>query len=136
MSKPYYPWWPKALNVIRLYPRLKAEFEDLHSARVTPSYSGATSSHSGINRSSEELALRELPAGSQMYYDAVTNALAFTAMLKDGEERLTFIKGYHFKQRWARIKDASYSLHVSESTLNRWHKAFVKKVGENLGEIL
>ena len=61
MSKPRYGWWGYVKNMIRAYPGLKREYDDLHTQHITANMSGTGGGGGGVNRSLENIAMRELP---------------------------------------------------------------------------
>ena len=60
MSSPRYGWWSYAKAMIRAYPQLHREYEQLHSQKVTASISGMPGG-GGASRTTEDIALRRLP---------------------------------------------------------------------------
>ena len=71
MSKPRYDWWGYVKGMIRRYPQLKAEYEELHRQAMRVDYSGMPRG-GGAHRATEDLALRALPASKQHEFDAAT----------------------------------------------------------------
>lgn len=127
MSKPRERWWPYAKNMIRAYPELKQEYEALHSQAVTADLSGVPHG-GGASRTTEMIALRQLPETAQKEYDAVTKAIEITKKKPGGEHRiavvdLVLMKGTHT------IAGAAAKLHCSTETASNYHREFIYLVG-------
>ena len=131
MSKPRYKWWGHARAIIRGYPELVREYEDLHQQKVTPSYTGMPGSSDG-GRTTEEIALRQLPACLQKEYDAVTMAIEKTRMMPSGDERIQLISLAYWEKS-IKLEDAAFRLHIHAQTAKNWHGDFVRLVGKNMG---
>lgn len=127
MSKPRYHWWSYAKAIVRLYPELKREYDTLHDQRVTASIAGLPGS-GNRSRSTENVALRQLPPARQREYNAVTKAIEQTKQMQSGKDRLAVInmvlwKGTH------NIDGAAMQLYISEITAKRYHSDFIRLVG-------
>lgn len=129
MSKPRYRWWGFVRNMIRDYPALKEELDDLHSQSMAADYSGMPKG-GGAGRTVENIALRQLPPDDQKDYDAVTRAIEITKLRPDGEERLAMIRYIYWCQKEHTVKDSAMQVSVSERTAKRWHSDFVRLVGK------
>ena len=128
MSKPRYRWWGFVCRMIRDYPGLKQELEDLHSQSITANTSGMPGG-GGDARTVEAIAMRTLPQDDQKVYDAVTRAIEITAIRASGKERIDMIRYLYWGRNAHRIKDAAVHCHVSIPTAKRWHGDFVRTVG-------
>ena len=128
MSKPRYRWWGFARRMIRDYPGLKKDWEDIHSQSITPNLSGMPGG-GGAKRTVESIALRQLPPDDQKVYDAVSRAIAITELRQDGKQRLALIEYVYWQKKSKLIKDAALLLFISKRTAERWHSDFVKLVG-------
>jgi len=133
MSKPREPWWGYVKNVIRKYPTYKKELRELRSQKITPGYSKA-GGRGTTQRKTEAIALRELPPREQERYEAVDKALRKTRHMPDGELRCRLIEMTYFQKR-LNMQGASMVLHVSYSTVKRWHVDFVYTVANYLNLI-
>ena len=127
MSKPRYGWWAYAKYMVRVYPDHKKELEELHGQRVTQGYS-QVSKTTGTNRTTENTALRTLPRAKQAEYDAVSQAIQKTMLLRTGQERLKLIDMVFWKQSHT-LEGAGYALFISSVTAQRWHSDFIRLVG-------
>ncbi len=133
MSKPRYRWWKFARNMIRDYPSLRKELEDIQQQSVVASMSGMPRG-GGAGRSSEMAALRQLEdPDDQQCYEAVASAVEITRLRTDGQERLRLIELTYWIKKPMTIGKAAYKLHVSERTAQEWHRVFVRLVGACYG---
>lgn len=131
MSKPRYIWWSYAKAMIRQYPMLKGEYDELHRQSTAAPIVGI---HGGndISRCTEAVALRQLPPARQREYDAVTKAIELTKRRQNGEIRLALIDMVYWKGT-TNIAGAALRLFVDERTAKRYHGDFVRLVGFSYG---
>lgn len=127
MSKPRYGWWSYAKHMVRSYPALKREYDELRRQRITANVTGLPGT-AGYSRSTESTALKQLPPARQKEYDAVAKAIEQTRRMHAGRERLAVIdmvlwRGTH------NIDGAAMHLYISESTARRYHTEFIRLVG-------
>lgn len=127
MSKPRYHWWAYAKAMVRIFPDLKREFDQLRTHRVTSSISGVRGA-GGYSRSTENAALRKLPPARQKEYDAVTEAIERTKRMHSGKERLAVVNMVLW-QGTHNIDGAALQLYISESSARRYHSDFIRLVG-------
>ena len=127
MSKPRYGWWSYAKYMVRSYPILKAEYQELHRQRVTSSPYGI-SSNAVARRTTEDVAMLNLPPSKQAEYDAVTKAVEVTSRLRTGKDRLAIIDMVFWKQSHT-LDGAAYAIGYSESQAKRFHGDFLRLVG-------
>lgn len=132
MSKPRYRWWGFARNMIRDYPGLKKEYEDLHQQNMTANNTGMPKG-GGAGRTVECIALRQLGPDDQKVYDAVTRAVEITGLWPGGQERLELIRLMYWVRRPMTAKSAAVLLHIADVTAKRWHGDFVRLVGKCYG---
>ena len=131
MSKPRYGWWSYVKYMVRNYPRLYREWEELKTVSVTPNYS-AIGHGSGISKPTEQVALRLLPEVKQKEFDAVREALNETADGPDGSYKIELIKTVYWRQTRT-LYGAAHMIGISERTARRWHTAFVYLVAKKYG---
>ena len=124
MSKPRYRWWGYIRNVIRAYPELKKEYEELHQQSVTANTSGM----SGGNG----LSLRELPKTKQKEYDAVSRAIEITKRMPNGIQRLQIIDLVYWK-RTHTVEGAAMKVGYSVDRGKQLHGEFVRLVAKCYG---
>lgn len=123
-----YRWWPFVRAMIRDYPSLKEELEDLHAQSITAGISSGAGG-GGIKRTVEQIALRELPKDDQQAYDAVRKAIDITERKADGPQRMKLIRLVYWERNHIGLTNAAVLIHVSEITAKRWHGEFVRLVG-------
>lgn len=131
MSKPRYDWWGYAKGMIRRYPQLKAEYEELHRQAMRIDYSGMPRT-GGSHRATEELALRALPASKQRELDAVRQAVEETKIKGTGAERMKLIR-LVFWERSCNLTGAAEEIGLSYRTATRYHGDFIRMVAANRG---
>lgn len=132
MSNPKEDWWPVAIRIVRNYPARKAEYEELHRACLSAPISGMPGS-SDVSRATENIALRKMPPQKQREYDAVTLAIEKTRLLRNGKKRLEFISRKYWKGKTLTIGQVVYQVGIGDATGRRWHRDFIKLVGEFIG---
>ena len=128
MSTAKYRWWTFARAMIRDYPSLKEALEDLHDQSITAGISSGGGA-GGINRTVEQIALRELPKDDQQAYDAVRKAIDLTEGKADGQLRMELIRLVYWEPNRIGVEASAVHIHVSEITAKRWHGEFVRLVG-------
>lgn len=131
MSRPRYGWWGYVKDMIRRYPSLKEEFEDLHTFAVTPSY-GGTVGGGGVSRATEDVAVRELPSNKQREYEAVRRAIAATERMAAGRDRLRVIELVFWKRSHT-LDGAALMIPCSYRTARRYHAEFIMLVASFFG---
>ena len=127
MSKPRYNWWPFVLNMIRDYPVRESQYRELHRQKLTAEPSGMPGGGNLASRTTEGIALRQLPPQEQREYDAVSKALRRVRRTKDAKIRLDVIKMTLW--RGYSIPGAAMVVSVSENTARRYRWQFVLLVG-------
>lgn len=131
MSKPRYDWWPYVKGMIRRYPALKEQYNDLHTTCMTANYSGMP--RSGVEgRTLEAIAVRELPSTSQREYEAVRRAIETTERYRNGRDRLMVIDLVLWK-RLRTVEGAAIEIPCSAATAWRWHAEFIRLVAGYYG---
>lgn len=131
MSRPRYDWWPYVKGMIRRYPALKVELQELQGQSITPSYSGVTV-QSGTSRSTELTAIRELPTTKQREYEAVRRAIVATERMTASRDRLRLIDLVFWKQSHD-LEHAAVIIPCSYRTARRYHAEFIKTVAAMYG---
>ena len=126
MSKPRYKWWGYIKNIIRAYPGLKKEYEQLHEQSVTANMSGMPGGGE-VSRGTENIAIRELPRPKQMEYDAVRKAVAVTEHMRTGADRLKLLNLVFWKQSHT-LQGAAMAVNISYDTAIDYHGDFIMVV--------
>ena len=132
MSSPRDDWWSNAVRMVRNYPARKAEWEELHRQNVTANLSGMPMGGTA-GRSTEEVALRQMPPMKQQEYDAVSRAIEITKLLPYGDKRIELISLVYWQGRKLPIGKVIYQVGIAEATAKRWHARFIRQVGECVG---
>lgn len=131
MSKPRYGWWSYVKSMIRRYPALKEQYEDLHSQSVTASYSGMPRGGGG-GRALESLAVRELPSTQQREYEAVRRAVEATERYRNGADRLKVVRLVLW-ERSHTLEGAAMRVPCHYKTAQGWHNEFIRLVASYYG---
>jgi RinA family phage transcriptional activator len=131
MSRPRYGWWGYVKDMIRRYPSLKEEYEDLHTQTVTPCYTGI-SGGSSASRATERIAVRELPSNKQREYEAVRRAIAATERMSASRDRLKVIELVFWKRSHT-LDGAALMIPCSYRTARRYHSEFIMMVASCYG---
>ena len=126
-----YDWWGYVKGMIRRYPALRREYDELHEQSMTADMSGMP--HGGsVGRSTEAIAIRELPSTRQREYEAVRLAIGRTKLLPNGEDRLRIIDLVFWKRSHT-LDGAAYKTGYSYRTARRYHSEFIKTVAAYYG---
>ena len=131
MSTPRYDWWPYVKGMIRRYPALCREYEELHTTNVTANLSGMPGSHSG-SRTVENIAIRELPATKQREYEAVRRAIETLQNAPGGMDKLKVIELMYWKRSHT-LDGAAMSVGYSYAEGRKLHRHFIYAVAQNYG---
>ena len=134
MSKPKDDWFRNAVCTVRTYPARKREYEDLHSQSVSAENSGLPKGNA-VNRTVENITLREMAPMKQKEYEAVTQAIKVTKLLPNGDKRIELIARKYWQGKELAIKAVIPHIHVAQATGDRWHSAFIRLVGEFMGYV-
>ena len=131
MSKPRYGWWSYAKYMIRKYPCLTAKMTELKEVSITARISGEAHG-TGVSNPTQDVALRELNPTEQKEYDAVRLAIEDTLKHPTGEQRMKLIDLIFWKNTHT-VLGAGREIPCAEITAKRWHRDFIRKVGEKYG---
>lgn len=131
MSRPRFDWWTYVKGMIRRYPQLKARLADLHTASGTPKYDGMPRSHNA-SRTTESIAIRELPTVEQREYESVRRATETTERYGNGRDRLKVIKLVLW-DRSHTLEGAALMIPCSYKTARKWHGEFIRLVASYYG---
>lgn len=131
MSKPRYKWWGYIKAVIRAYPNLQREYEDLHEQSITAKMSGMPGG-GGVSRGTEDIAVRELPYTKQREYEAVRRAVEHTKQFRNGKERLEIIDLMYWKNSHT-LAGAGLKVGYGYDRAKQIHKEFVVAVATYYG---
>lgn len=112
------------------YPRLRQELRDLQAQSVTPSLNGMPAG-GGPGRSTEDAALRQLPAAQQRRLDAVEQAVDVSSRLTSGLSRVKLIEMVYFTRRFT-LEGAAMQIPCSVQTAKIWNNDFLLLVWSRL----
>lgn len=132
MSKPRYRWWTFAKNMIRDYLEVEKAWKEIHSQSITANMSGLPRG-GGDGRIVETVVMQQLPTDDQKLYDAVSQAVAHTMLLSNGEDRMKLIRFMYWQGKCRTVEAVAVCIPVSEITAKRWHGDFVRLVGMYFG---
>lgn len=124
MGKAKEDWWRSAKEMLKRYPRIKREHDDLHQQRLTVELTGMPRG-GGTARGTEMIALLQLPSALEKEYQDITDALQITKTYPDGEIRAKLIELTYFKHGGIKMEHAAYKANISYATAKRWHKEFM-----------
>lgn len=130
MSKPRYNWWGFVLAMIRDYPHRQKELKEMHEQKVTVNLNGMPGGHTA-SRTTEGVALKQLPPQEQREFDAVDKAIKRVKGMTEPKLRMevmkmTLLKGYS-------IPTAAMWLNIAERTAKRYRWQFILLVGHMYG---
>lgn len=131
MSKPRYPWWGYARNMIRVYPARKREYEELHQQSMTAQMTGMPGG-GGVSRATENIAVRELPYTKQREYEAVKRAVEITMSFPNGSQRMKIIDLVYWKRSHT-VEGAAMKAGYSPDRGKQLHGEFVRLVAKFYG---
>ena len=131
MSKPRYKWWGYIKAVIRAYPGLKREYEDLHEQSITANISGMPGGGSA-SRGTEDIAVRELPYTRQREYEAVRRAVDATKLMPTGTDRLALVDMVFWKKSHT-LAGAAMKAGYSYDRAKQLHRDFIITVAKHYG---
>ena len=131
MSKPRYRWWGYIRGVIRAYPELKQEYDELHIQSITAGMSGMPSG-GGVSRGTEDLAIRELPCTKQREYESVRRAIEATKLMNNGAQRLRIIELVYWKRSHT-VEGAAMMVGYSPDRGKQIHGDFIRLVAKYYG---
>lgn len=131
MSKPRYKWWSYVKAMIRQYPALAAEYEDLKRQSLTANYAGMPRG-GAAGRTTEDVALREMETTKQREYEAVRRAVEATKRMRTGRDRLRVIKLVLWDNSCT-LDGAALKVHISPRTARAYHGDFIRLVAKNYG---
>lgn len=131
MSRPRYDWWPYVKGMIRRYPALREQYADLHTQPMAANYNSMPHP-GGTSRSTEDVAVRELPTAQQREYEAVRRAIEQTGRYPNGRQRLAVVKMVLWDRRYT-LEGAARMVPCAWRTAAQWHGDFIKLVAKNYG---
>lgn len=134
MSKPRYWWWGSIQNALRVYPRLKQQYEAPNVA-VTARYAEGVGHDSTLGRTTETAALQRLYDGDYKIYLAIAAAVKETEQMTNGRDRLRLIELIYWKRYWKTIEGAAYEVGYSVDRAKDFHGEFIRLIAYHLGYV-
>lgn len=131
MSKPRYDWWGYVKGMIRRYPALAEEYKELHTQTVTADISGMPRG-GGAGRTTEMIAIRELPSTRQREYESVRQAIRITNRMPNGFDRIKLIELVFWRQSHT-LEGAAMCIPCSYRQARRYHTDFIFAVAKAYG---
>lgn len=123
-------WRHAARSAAYDYPRLMRELRELRAMPVTASLSGLP--HGGEpGRSTEDAALRQLPAAQQRRLDAVEQAVVISSQLTSGPSRVKLVEMVYFTRRFT-VEGAAMQIPISVRQAWAWNNDFLLLVWARL----
>ena len=126
-------WWQYVKNILRQYPDLKKELEELRVSKVTVSYGGVGGRSGKISKPTETTALRELGPKEQKKLDAIEKAIKITKEKhpNDYQLRLMIIDLVYWKKTHT-IQGSSMRVPCHPNTAAMWQAEFIRIVANEL----
>lgn len=131
MSKTRYKWWGYIKAVIRAYPSLRKEYEDLHEQSITAKMSSVPGC-GGVSRGTEDIAIRELPYTKQREYEAVKRTIEATKRIEGGDLRVMIIDLVYWKNSHT-LAGAAMKTGYSYDRAKQIHREFIVSVAKHYG---
>lgn len=129
MSRKGTGWRAAARSAAYDYPRLRQELAELR--RQGASGLGGMPSGNEARRSTEDLALRELPAAQQRRLDAVEQAVTISSQLTSGPSRVKLVELVYFARRFT-VEGAAMQIPISTRQAWAWNNDFLLLVWARL----
>jgi hypothetical protein len=131
LSKTRYKWWGYIKAVIRAYPSLKKEYEELHEQSITAKMSSIPGGGE-VSRGTEDIAIRELPHTKQREYEAVRRAIDATKRIESGDRRVMIIDLVYWKNSHT-LAGAAMKAGYSYDRAKQMHREFIVTVARYYG---
>ena len=122
-------WRGDTRGIIRRYPEHKAKLEALRQQSMTANYNGMPGG-GDVSRTTEDIAIRQLPKREQREYDAVEFAIRCTVSNypRDYQDRLKLLTALYWDSTRRTIAGAAMLVPCSERTAKTWNAEFVQRV--------
>lgn len=120
-------------RAVRAYPAMREELNELHRMSITANSNGMPSAHGGVNRKTEDIAIRSLAPSEQMWLEAIENAIEETKLRKDGDTVLRIIELVDFKKLYT-VEGAGRKLRLHRNTVTNKRMDFFCKVQKKYEE--
>lgn len=131
MSRYRHWWYPNIARELKAYPALLAKKDALRGQTVIAKYSPDPKG-GGASRSTENIALKDLPPREAASVDAISSALDEVARRKDGGDIIKLVDMVYFRGSHT-IQGAAIALNMTEITARRKNGDFITSVAKKLG---
>jgi len=113
-------------RMVRRYPSLGKKLQAIRSQSLTANYSGM---HGGsdVSRTTESVALKDLPKDERRMYDAVKDALYVTGRSYHGKQKLSLIRQYYWRKNIG-FNLICEDINISIQTGYYWNNEFLNTV--------
>ena len=120
-------YWAGAIEAVEKHPERMRRLEELRTQNITANISGMPGG-GGVSRSTENVALRQLPPSQQKDCEAVELALAEMRKKAYGKDALDLIRMRYWQKPKCNLSTIAMRLHYSEVTMKRWNSEFIRMV--------
>lgn len=117
-------WRGETKEIIRRYPQHCRDEAALKTVSITASLSGRGGR--SVSRTTETVALRQLPDDEQKELDAVRMAISTTMRYRNGRHRLKLIDMMYWRRYGRSMRSAASEVPCSYDTASEWHRAFIE----------
>ena len=130
MSKPRSRWYTTAEKVLRAYPELYRQREQIRQQQTTAAYSGMPGG-GGDPRKTEAIATKQLKPREEADLDAVLATIQTVGRWRDGGLILRLVELVDW-QKTHTIQGAADALHLSKSTAVRLRSRLIYELLRNM----
>lgn len=130
MSRYKHWWYPNIARALKEYPQLVLKKDELRKNLITAKYSPEPRGGSAA-RSTENVALKDLPPAEAALVDAIDSALDEISRRKDGIEIVRLVDLVYFRRSHT-IQGAAMVTNLSEVTARRKLGDFITLVAKKL----
>lgn len=132
MGKPKNDWYPRAVQLIRLYPALSSRRDSLDGGRITANYSASQGHSSQAARSVENMVLSQLSPIDDISLDIVQRAIDEILTRPYGDLTMEVIRHVDWEKDCT-LEAIQGKLPVSGRTARRYRNRFIKLVAKKAG---
>lgn len=130
MSRYKHWWYPNVARALKAYPALILKKDEIRRNSIIAKYSSDPRA-GGATRSTEDVALRDLPPGEAAIVDAIAAALDEVSRRRDGFEVVRLVDLVYFRRSHT-IQGAAIATNLTEITARRKLGDFINLVAKKL----
>ena len=130
MSRYKHWWYPNVARALKAYPALILKKDEIRRNSIIAKYSSDPRA-GGATRSTEDVALRDLPPGEAAIVDAIEAALDEVSRRRDGFEVVRLVDLVYFRRSHT-IQGAAMVTNLTEITARRKLGDFINLVAKKL----